>query len=268
VFRGQRHILGVQAKTKLELCVLQANQDDPTQVDGARVQGFVGLRRLRADVPLVVSYSGARDDKGSAMHIRREPLERVSDSCGMALLRQFCSEPLPELRAVEIGQGFVQGELVMSGVGKRAAVTCIEGHVNRQAFPCVRTEAHHKIRTIVNLRTPCEALVFDLLLNVDTFGSVKPVASVHAQHMGEPFWDMILREQNCLPGSPKVEYLGRGPCVLHTPDVPRYAEMGRYIFDRLGWNGEQFDVYRCRIEYPFMPSSVAMRFELPETREK
>ena len=61
-----------------------------------------------------------------------------------------------------------------------------------------------------------------------------------------------------------VSYLGKGPSVLHTPDVPRYAQMGRYVFERVGWDGDRFDVYRCRVEYPVMPSSVAMCFDLPE----
>lgn len=62
-------------------------------------------------------------------------------------------------------------------------------------------------------------------------------------------------------------YLGKGPSVMHTPDVPRYAEMIQYAFDRLGWDEARFDVYRCRVEYPVMPSSVVVRFDLPECPE-
>jgi hypothetical protein len=61
-----------------------------------------------------------------------------------------------------------------------------------------------------------------------------------------------------------VTYLGKGPSVLYTADVPRYPELANYAFERLGWDGERFDVYRCRVEYPVLPSTVAMVFDLPE----
>ena len=42
------------------------------------------------------------------------------------------------------------------------------------------------------------------------------------------------RESDPLPIRELAEYLGMGPSVLHTPEVPRYVEMARYVFDRLG----------------------------------
>ena len=52
--------------------------------------------------------------------------------------------------------------------------------------------------------------------------------------------------------------------MLHTADVPRYPKIAGYVFDRLGWDGSRFDVYRCRVQYPIVPSSVMLQFELPE----
>lgn len=64
-----------------------------------------------------------------------------------------------------------------------------------------------------------------------------------------------------------VTHLGRGLHDMHTPDVPRYGEMLRYTFDRLGWDPKRFDVFRCRVHYPVMHSVVSMRFDLPERTE-
>jgi hypothetical protein len=44
-------------------------------------------------------------------------------------------------------------------------------------------------------------------------------------------------------------------------------ELCRYAFERLGWDAERFDVYRCRVEYPVLPSTVVMQFELPAAPE-
>ena len=262
-FRGQRHILGVQAKTQLKIVALQPSKD-PMMLDGVRAEGFVDLRRLRGSAPLTVSYSGARNDDGSPMEVRREALEPVTGSYGLSLLRGFCSTPLPEFRGVEAGHGFVKGELVAHDVGNRAAVTCIEGHATPAALPRYSEEGNRISGTVVTVRTPCEMLVLDLVLRKDTYGPVEPKAYVHAEHMGEMTWDTVIQNRFRLPFSPPVHYLGRGPSVLHTSDVPRYAELGAYLFERMGWDGEQFDVYRCRFEYPVMPASVEVRFDLPE----
>jgi hypothetical protein len=40
--------------------------------------------------------------------------------------------------------------------------------------------------------------------------------------------------------------------------------MAQYVFDRLGWDGTQFDAHRCRIAYPVLPSTVAISIDLPE----
>ena len=59
--------------------------------------------------------------------------------------------------------------------------------------------------------------------------------------------------------------MGKGPGALYTGDFPKYPDMGRYVFDRLGWDAARFDVYRCRVEYPVLPSSVVMEFALRDT---
>ena len=67
-----------------------------------------------------------------------------------------------------------------------------------------------------------------------------------------------------LPLKESLIYLGRGAAVMRSRDVPRYEEMVRYAMKRVGWAPGRFHVYRVRIEYPIMPSSVVIHFDLPE----
>jgi hypothetical protein len=46
--------------------------------------------------------------------------------------------------------------------------------------------------------------------------------------------------------------------------MPHYVEMVEDVAERLGIDPEPLRVYRCRVEYPFMPSSVVMCFDAPE----
>jgi hypothetical protein len=113
------------------------------------------------------------------------------------------------------------------------------------------------------VRTPCEVLVHDLLVYEGLFGPIDPKVLVYGDQCGGQS-PVASRICDLLTVRESVDYLGLGPNVLHTPHVPRYAEMAQYAFDRLDLDGDRFDVYRCRVEYPVMPSSVVVQFDLPE----
>jgi hypothetical protein len=72
------------------------------------------------------------------------------------------------------------------------------------------------------------------------------------------------RECDLVTTQEEVIYLGQGLSVVDSEDVDRYTDMMRESFERLQWNPDEFHVYRFRMEYPLMPSSVIVQFELPQ----
>ena len=44
--------------------------------------------------------------------------------------------------------------------------------------------------------------------------------------------------------------------------MPRYDEMRSFVFERLGWDHAEFDVYRLRVEYPILSTALALSFKL------
>jgi len=262
-FRGLKHILGVQAKTLLKFMAIQPSAD-PTKVDVARVEGIIALRQLRRDAPLIVSRTCVVSVDGSVQKVCREPLGTAVGTDRMSLLSEFCSQPLPEFREVEGPSDVLQGELVSRGVGKCGEITCFEGHVVRQLGARYWSKEDPYCNSCQKVRTPCEVVVLDLLVREGTFGKNLPSAATCCEHFrefhgGEYAW----QDRSLLTTRETVSYLGRGAVVLQTQDFPRYAELARYVFDHLGWNDEAFDAYRCRIEYPVVPSTVIIYFELP-----
>lgn len=264
-FRSNRHIWGVQAKTLFKHWVLQPSSDDPTKLDIASYGGYVNLRQLRQNAPLIISVALSMDDDGTVRRLSTEPLDPDGTTRrGIGLIREFCSRPLPEFRTVEVGGGGAYGELIASDVGKKGAVTCIEGHVARAAVPRYCDEDNRIGDFNAPVGTPCEVLVLAMLVREDTFGTITPVARAFSDHRKDTSYLTPVRERDRLPLQESVVYLGRGPSVLHTADLPRSAQMAQYVFDRLEWDAQRFDVYRCRIPYPVMPSTMTMTFELPE----
>lgn len=263
-FRANRHIWGLQARTHLR-CLFVQPADDPAMLSVAVVQGYVDLRRLRTHVPLVVSRVRVTDNDGTIRQVARQPLDPAGETThGIALIREFCSQPLPQFRTTDGEGGFVLGELLTDGVGNKAALTCIDGHVTPMAGPRYRDERNQFLRSAIRVRIPSEALVFDVLMREGTFDDVHPTVAIYGEDLSGGPGPGGPQERDRLALNESVVYLGRGPSVLHTPDVPRYTDLARYAFARLGWDSEQFLVYRCRVEYPVMAGTVRISMELPQ----
>ncbi|MCH7700488.1 MAG: hypothetical protein IID37_02255 [Planctomycetes bacterium] len=264
-FRANSYIWGVQAKGHLRTVLIQPG-DDPRLIHIASVKGFFELRQLRANAPFVMRSVRCFDSDGVVRQaFTPSPLDPGSEETeGISLLEDFCSRPLPKMRAVDVGGGFRHWELIGNGIGDTAAITCVEGDVAHDTASRYRNEHNPFGLTTVMVGIPSEVLIVDFLIREDTFGPIAPEAAVYGRLQGTSPVPGSNRESQRLSMGESVIYLGKGPAVLHSPDVPKYPDMARYIFDRLGWDGERFDVYRCRIEYPVVPSSVELRFDLPE----
>ena len=267
-FRANSHLWGVQAKTRVACYVYQPAKADSRRLDVAVIRGLVGLRRLRRDASWTIARIGVSDDDGEVRQpLVREPLDPAGEVApGVPLLLKFSSYPLPTFRSVPAAFGMTNVQLEGDSIGNLSAVTCMVGDVSRNALARYQDD-HNRLQTSQALvRTPCEVLVHDVLVRDGTFGAISPTVAVYGDHRSG---DAIPEGRECdlLPLRESVVYLGKGPSVMHTPAVPRYAEMIQYAFDRLDWDEARFDVYRCRVEYPVMPSSVVVRFDLPERPE-
>ena len=147
-------------------------------------------------------------------------------------------------------------------MGRGGSLTSIHGEVIRGVEPRYRDAQHRDLVIGVQPRTPSELLITDLILHRDLFEDPAPRLEVLSDLFGdalaiEPF------ECDRLETSETIELLGAGVEVLRAPEIPRYTEMIRYAYDRLGWKGSEFDVYRLRIAYPLIPTCLFIRQELP-----
>ncbi len=264
-FRANRHLWGVQATTQVK-CSFTDIGDDPTKVNVALVDGYVGLRQLRRDAPLIISCTRVSRDDGSAVPVTRQPIDPHAVSAyGLTLLEDFCSDPTPRLREVRAAAGFVYGELVSNGVGNGGALTCFTGWRANNAAGRYRAPNNMSAITHGAVRVPCEAITICMLMRAGMFGAVVPELAIYSDHMAQlPYPAHTHRMDNLLLPNENVAYLGRGARALSTTEISRLPEMAQYVFDQLGWDGQQFDVFQCRIVYPIMPSTVAVSHDLPE----
>lgn len=268
-FRAQSHILGVQSRTWQACCILNMSEKSPDLVDAVTIRGRTNLRRFRSTSPLVIDRIRTMDNDGvSRRALAREPLDPINgEPDGPAFLHEFCSQPLPKTRRVSAPMGVTNLEFEAESVGSRMAITYFVGETYRSAYSRYRDE-HNLVQDFqVGVRMPCEVMIGDVLVRAGLYEDAQPQLVVFSDHACCNTVTMG-RECDLLPFRGSIAYLGRGPAVMQTPEVPRYGEMMAYAFDRLQWPGDEFDVYRCRIEYPVMPSSVVMRFALPDDPQR
>ena len=268
-FRCNSHIWGVQAKTMLLAHFLQPGTEYG-MTDGATVRGLLAFRRIRPNVPWVIARARCVDMDGVVRRVpARVPLDASADAeaggaVGVPFLTEFCTRPLPECRRIERTDGYVEHELVAGPVGSTAVITCMMGDVVRNAASRFCDEHNRNNEFFALIRTPCEVLINDLFVHEEMFGPLKPELIVYSDLLGGPEYPAGGHEPTRLPIHGSVDYLGKGPGVVATTDVPRYVELAQHVFDRLGWDGQRFDVYRVRVAYPILSSIIVMKHPLQD----
>ncbi|MHC5004113.1 MAG: hypothetical protein ACYTJ0_13430 [Planctomycetota bacterium] len=256
---GHSYTWGVQARTQLSANIIFPSSK-ADWVDIVLLSGLIDLRRLRPKVAWVVARLGFVGASGEP-HVPAPGTLLPSED--IPLLSKFCSDPPPQLRKVVSPSGYIEIELDDGPVGDSGAMTCIFcGEAIREAGSRFRTEDDPNADLNVHVRTPSKALVHDLIVHRDIFGQLEPTAAVFSEVHHEVKTSRLRDDRYRLPVPLAAEYLGQGASALRTPDVPRYPEMARHVLRRENLDPDEFDVYRIRMQYPIVPTSVTMSFDL------
>lgn len=261
-FKGNSGTLGVQAKVQLGGAIVAPNADDPTRADLVQVGGLFGFRRLRSSARWLLFRRMRWEDDGrpSAAPVD-EPL--TGGPNGLPLLPEFCSQPAPDIRVIA-GPDETQYELPAGPVGNAAALTCVYGSVLRQTGTLRRDEHDQWMELGCSLVTPAEMLVFDLLVHESMSWALEPELAVYTRIQSSTAHESSSRDRNRMVISEQVSQLGRGIAALVTPHMPRHVELLQTVFDRVGWNAQEFHALRVQMEFPPIPATLLLRSQLPE----
>lgn len=260
-FAGNSMIFGAQARAYLVAAFVHPSAK-PGWFDAARLHSYVGFRRNRPNLPWVISRTLVADDdyKQRAPEPRENlaPPREDDASSNAPLLPQFCSQPLPQLRRRIDSSGWVLEELVEGPVGNTAALTLVTAELTRQTARTFQTRHSEQMDWGVWITTPCEVLVFDQFIHRDLFPPSPRNVRMYANLVDPAHF----ADGQLLPTFERVETLGRAQEAVHTPDIPRYGEVAQYVFERLGWDSRQFELYRLRMQFPPMPTAVVVSHAL------
>jgi hypothetical protein len=263
VYKGNSHIWGIQARSKIACAIIQPSEDDPNLFDAVFLRGVVGLCQLRRNRPFTISAIAMSDnDAITRRHPDIERLDLVDDQHGINLLHEFCTHPLPNVRNVE-HSGVLVTQLLNTDVGSGAAFTGFLCDVYRKGSTRYRDEHNRAMRFKSMIESPFESTQVDALIRHGTFSDQPLVftARTVARGCGE---NPDVANADVLFTDEPAAYLGMGADGLHTSDYPRYVEMINYVMERLGWDATEFEAYRYRVAYPVMGTVVVVECPLPE----
>lgn len=257
LYKSGSAVWGVRARAQFLVLALRPSERDPGTIDVLQLSGMIGFERLRADVPWIIRRLTNRTDSGaSSTGFVREPLdpEGVRGEGGLPLVPRFCSGPAPEIRQFRAEDGTVYDEIAPGPVGRHGAVNFVAGEVYRSAIPLAWSADNTEGRYTLAVRTPVEAVVFDLLLHE------------RLAHFGEPtvgVYGLLEDRPGGVRGAPMYEAetaqrLGSPP-VLQSTRISGHAGMVGEALAMGGWGGpDLYRGYRAELEFPPAPCRVMM----------
>ncbi|MDZ4829573.1 MAG: hypothetical protein SGJ09_05160 [Phycisphaerae bacterium] len=265
-FRGNTAIWGLQARVRLTAQFLAPNAQDPSLLDIALVCGLLGVRRLRPVQrwPLFrfARYNDDASPLGTSTNV--EPLEPSAAEKKLPwLMSSWCSPPYPPLERVNRADDEVH-ELTDGPIGRTGEFSCMFGFVERGTVPRYADEQNRTGEPASAITLPIETLLFDLFVHRSLLEARRPELCVYGRPSGTLSLDPDLRVRQLLPFSERLVELGGSPPQVATPLVPGYEKLVATAFERAGWNPRDFFASRLVLEYPPMPSTVVLRYELPE----
>lgn len=259
IFRSSTHVWGSQSRV-VTLCNIVHPCAKPGMVDGATIHGVVGYRQVRPDLPLMTTLRWTPSPKradGAA------PIEEPIDPNGIiagpySFLSDYCSKPMPAFRTSTDMENYERLELIGRGVGKNGELTFFVGSVGREKMPPFPVDG--KLRGYhFRLLRPTELFLWDILVHKDLWSGPPPEVRICSGDTSTPntieAWDA-----DKLPVQESIAELGMGTHGLPTRHVPRYRELITHALTCLGWNANDFRVFRCAIDYPVMHSFIRINF--------
>ncbi len=263
-FRTSAAAWGVQAQAQIAIHAIRRSESDPSTFDLLAVNGHVGIRRLRPDVPWTINRPSLRDhpndEKIGPQHLPLVPSAVSEGENGIPIYEAFCSHPRPELRVFRLANGTAEVQLAEGPVGQTAEQTVIFAKKILRAVRCSTPDKPNVINNAAHVATPAEWLVSDFLVHQSSFDGIEPDAASHAE-LG--MWPWFAEDNRRPLERLALKRLQTEPQLLRMESLPRHHEMILHAMDHAGWNREEFVLYRLVQRYPLLSTVSVITLPVP-----
>ncbi|MFN7020908.1 MAG: hypothetical protein ACK4WH_06225 [Phycisphaerales bacterium] len=262
-FQANSAIWGVRARLQIGVQVMAPSMADPGSLSLSTVCGLVDFRRLRPDVPWTIAAPSRWDELQSEQGmVGPLPIDLSLSPHDPPLLADFCSSPLPKMKAVKESRDLTRYMLTEGPVGNTAAASVIFGWRYPRSASKFQSYPGEEGEHGVVLSTPVELLIQDLYIHRSLDFAFNPEGVVYSQLPGGPRYPEHGRQASQLPVASEVVDLGESPPDTTSPEMHRFGEMVEAACHASGYPLDEFRGYRLRIKYPPIPSIAILRHPL------
>lgn len=265
-YRGNCGIWGIQSSVRVSAHVLSINKDSPSTLDYAGFGGLTGFQRLRPGQPWPIFQFLAYEDTGKPMRSDMVAISENPDPQFPLIINEFCKGTLPELLLSSHGNS-TNYEFGDGIIGKTGSSDVFLGYIDQQPKPRYRDENNQYGELMCLIDTPIETLMFDLIVERELAERIEPESLIYGRVTGSHQGQDVRSPKNLVPFTERLKFLESGAHMLTTPLVPAYSQLGELVISKMGRSMTDFVCWRLVLEYPIMPSTVSIRFQL-ETSEQ
>ncbi len=256
LFQGASYVWGAQARAIVKMAAVIPG-DKPGYMNFATISGFIDFRRLRPDVTWTMAKRDSSNDDGSEMpESPWYPLDRSGPTSAPPLLKEFCSQPIPELQRVETTRE-IRYVLPEGEIGNTGALTCLVGMVQKD-LPIYRTPENSYGTHSARCEVPAELMNIDMFFHESLPFTHRPEISLHSNVGGYAY----SKDGQQLPFNERIKDLGVSTVPPPAPEIPRYRQLMETFFSMIGHPLGEFHGYRVKIAYPAYPTALVMGYPL------
>jgi len=262
-FRAISQLRGAHCNVILATVFLHPSGNDDT-IDVVWLNGLLNLQRDRpnASTKIATRRFGGEGARRTPCTLDGRPVDCLE---GLQL-REYCSNPLPDVHVEAVGD-VVHYSLGGSSYGPSSSVDIMFAELNRGELDrYVPVDSDRQRFVFAEVSTPARVMQFDAFVHKDLGGTSMPDLQVFdTAFEGVASVNDRTRDIDRLSLLESVEPIGRGISAARSPDVPCYTDAIEHVLEHVGWRGDDFHILRCRSEYPLYGSQITLSWQ-PEYR--
>lgn len=258
-FKAMSQLKGAELDMDLSAAFLHPSKDGK-RIDVVWANSAIGLKRLRPGAKFRFTSRRMVPDDATRRPttLDGEPVEGLD----RVRLDEFCIAPPAQMDVHQLGD-VLHYTLGGDGYGPRSAVDVVFVEVNLEEIPrALPKHSKRKAYVYSEVWVPTKTLDLDLFVHEDLYRGADPELLIYdtAIHglvdVNDP-----AREIDRLDMTESIQPLGKGTGRIRIAEVPRYADLVRLVFGKMGWEEERFRGYRVRVEYPIYGSQIVLAFD-------
>lgn len=259
LFEAASGVTGRNAEASVSLYAFRPAPDDPGVLQRATVTGLWRTVVVPGGMPIVIAAGDTlhwADAKGRTMLLADQ-----SAAAGVtpdALLPEFTTSPLPSVSSRGRSGNLIQ---VIDPADLGSPETLDVFTLARANHPMRDPETGaitlDEVWSLANCAS--RRLVFDVFVHRDLERQIRPRvdAQLWYPNLSAPGGDRWVTR---FPDQPRLVLLGEGIGRTETASWPRHAELCRVLFERVGWDPDEFVGFRCEVAYPVWRGGYCMTF--------